>query len=563
MSDANRSTAASGELRPTLGLMGITINAMALIAPGAFLWTTYQLQAPRASAPNMWAAVALATIIALLTASCYAVLSKAYPEAGAGSSYYYAEAAIIAKEEHTHFRFARLAKYFAGMAAHLYYWVYPGVMVAFMGTLLVFIAQLFNPNLFNDNLSKIVICVLFAAIVGGIALMGVTGSTLVNIIINIVQITSLFIFGALAIAYRLGHPSAAYEHSSGLSVFLPHDFSGLLFQTSIAILLVVGFESATALAGEAINPGRDIPRGVILSLIIQACICYFFEYFAANFFISKAYQGVVDKSGSNFSLLDPGATFANISQVPGIDQKAYAGGSIVQGFDAAAASSAPIGDMAKIIGDTLLGGHGFALELILALTVVAALVGTALSCLATGVRVTYAMGADSELPEAFGFLHGRFNTPHIAILALTVVSAAIGAFGVINADNLTIVTLISNIGTFLLYGFTCAITLVASLEHLLGDERNPLQTIWIPILGALLNLGMMLAVIYYALTGSGNSKTNTIWALGVSLAFFVVGFAYLFIRSATTRTPLFTPPDVDHLHRGRVTRSNGERIDMR
>jgi len=37
---------ADSELKPTLGLVAITINAMALIAPGAFLWTTYQLQAP-------------------------------------------------------------------------------------------------------------------------------------------------------------------------------------------------------------------------------------------------------------------------------------------------------------------------------------------------------------------------------------------------------------------------------------------------------------------------------------------------------------------------------------
>ncbi len=31
-------------MKPSLGLTGVTINAMALIAPGAFLWTTYQLQ---------------------------------------------------------------------------------------------------------------------------------------------------------------------------------------------------------------------------------------------------------------------------------------------------------------------------------------------------------------------------------------------------------------------------------------------------------------------------------------------------------------------------------------
>ena len=58
--------------------------------------------------------------------------------------------------------------------------------------------------------------------------------------------------------------------------------NGFIYQATIAILLVVGFESATALGAEARNPKRDIPRGVILSLVIQAVIFYFLEYFAAN-----------------------------------------------------------------------------------------------------------------------------------------------------------------------------------------------------------------------------------------------------------------------------------------
>ncbi len=36
------STTSGGALKPTLGLTGITTNAVALIAPGAFLWTTFQ-----------------------------------------------------------------------------------------------------------------------------------------------------------------------------------------------------------------------------------------------------------------------------------------------------------------------------------------------------------------------------------------------------------------------------------------------------------------------------------------------------------------------------------------
>jgi basic amino acid/polyamine antiporter, APA family len=545
-----------GGLKPTLGLVGITINAMALIAPGAFLWTTYQLQAPRASAANMWASVAVATLIALLTASCFATLSKAYPEAGAGSSYYYAEVAIIAKEEHKHFRFARIAKFLVGWSSHLYYWVYPGVMVGFMGTLILYIGRLFNPNFASNPIEQIILCVIFAALVGFIAFFGVTGSTLINIIINIVQITSLVLLSAMFIAFRLGHPELNYEHANALSVILPHDFSGLIFQSTIAILLVVGFESATALAGEAIDPRRDIPRGVFLSLFIQACICYFLQYFAANFFISNAYAGVVNKAGESASFvagLDSKITDFNAAITAlSLDPAKYAGGKIVTGFDAATMSGAPIGDMARILGDTLLGGHGFAVVLILAITVLMALIGTTLSALSTGVRITYAMGADNELPAMFGVLHNTVRTPHIGIIFLTIVSAAIGGYGVLSVNNLTQVTLVSNIGTFIFYGLTCLVTFVASIEHLLGDESNFLQAKVIPLIGAFMNFAMMFGVFFFGFTAGGDSAKNAQIAIGVSAAFFLLGFAYVIILSMISGRPIFIRPNVEHPLRDQV-----------
>ncbi|HXR65753.1 MAG TPA: APC family permease, partial [Ktedonobacteraceae bacterium] len=186
------STSPTGEvtMQPTLGLTGVTINAMALIAPGAFLWTTYQLQAAPGSAANMWFSVFIATGIAMLTAVAYASLSKRYPEGGAGSSYYYAEAAVLQQEEHRHFKWARFAKFLVGWASHLYYWVYPGVMVAFMGLVITYIIQTFVPS-FGAAWQEVLVCVVFAGIVGSIAYMGVQGATVANIIINVIQIVAL------------------------------------------------------------------------------------------------------------------------------------------------------------------------------------------------------------------------------------------------------------------------------------------------------------------------------------------------------------------------------------
>src|SRR5437868_14125110 len=94
----------------TLGLTGLTSNAMAVIAPGAFLWLTFFIQsaygAPMA-AQGMWFGIFAAILLCLATAVAYAELSKLHP--GAGSSYYFAEQAFLSQSKA--FRFARIAKF--------------------------------------------------------------------------------------------------------------------------------------------------------------------------------------------------------------------------------------------------------------------------------------------------------------------------------------------------------------------------------------------------------------------------------------------------------------------
>src|SRR5205823_13600502 len=128
------------------------------------------------------------------------------------------------------------------------------------------------------------------------------------------------------------HSHQAYGLASAGKVIVRHNFLRILYQSTIAILLLVGFESVTALGAEALRPEKDIRRGILLSLIIQGGICYLFEYFAANFAVG-------------------GATIHN---------------SAGTGYAAAGVSAAPIGDMVKTVGDKMLGGTGTSLSLMVA-----------------------------------------------------------------------------------------------------------------------------------------------------------------------------------------------------
>src|SRR5215813_2317504 len=127
------------KVTPTLGLLGATVNAMALIAPGAFLWITYQLQAAATTpsgascASDIWSGIIVALAVCFLTALSYSQLAKIYPEAGFASCAYFAEKAFIDSSEqkqHHPASWARIAKLATGWAAHLFYWVYLCFMVA-------------------------------------------------------------------------------------------------------------------------------------------------------------------------------------------------------------------------------------------------------------------------------------------------------------------------------------------------------------------------------------------------------------------------------------------------
>ncbi|MGD0408412.1 MAG: APC family permease [Candidatus Limnocylindrales bacterium] len=502
------------EMKRTLTMTGLTINAMALIAPGAFLWTTFQAQVVQqnggaTTAFDMVPGLLFVLVLAFLTAISYAELSSIYPEAGAGSSYYFAEAAFLQREEAIHYKFARLAKFVVGWVSHLYYWIYPGIMVAFTATLLVYILGLFGIAL-NQPL-EIAAAVLFSGLVGLIAYRGISGSTMTAVVINAIQLTALVGFAVLAIVFRLTHPDAGYAHSSVASVVLPHNLTNVLFQGTIAILLLVGFESVTALGGEAINPKRDVRRAVLLSLAIQGAVAYLLEYVAANFLV-------------NSSVTATDAT-----------------GHTVSGYAAAAASSAPIGDMVRFIGDEMLGGTGFALVIILAATVLVALIGTTLACLNTGVRITYVMGRDREVPGILGMLHFRHATPHYGVIALAIVSAVLGGYAVLSADNLLQITLASNTGTFLVYGMTNAIVLIAfGGEH----KRSVIKHVIVPVAGLIANIAMLVGVIFMSVSSGGSTQTDTLIALGIVGAWILVGAVWLVVNSASTRTSLLVKPQI-------------------
>jgi amino acid transporter len=721
---ADSPTPTAPKVVPTLGLTGLTINAMALIAPGAFLWLTYQEQclygAPTAGAA-MWFGFLVSLLLCFATAISYAELSKLYP--GAGSSYLYAEQAFLSK--HKAFKYARVIKFFTGWVSHLYYWVYPGLMVGVTAIFVGYISGILMPNTFSSvydsPLEMILFSIVFSIGVSWIAYRGAAFGAGVNIACNVIQITALVIFACIAIGYRLQHKEgstgwhlsngeavqfnvdqvpvtaaddkgvqqpvpgtwsdgttqyttsanitaddldatknkdadalAGYKalslvvgdpkpdfqkdasgkyvmdkdgkvqpvvsmktqdrqitdddmdktknasgegadrlatltalglgsgdpypvfqkdkdgkllkdssghlipdpfivsyttegggisgadgspkqpltfnyHANAASVLLPHNASWLVVQACIAILCLVGFESVSAMGEEALNPMKDIPRAIILSLVIQGAICYLFEYFATNYVLNSGY-----------------------------------------GMTNAAASGAPIGDLMVLTGSWLFGSYsaGKAFMLTEAFTVFLALIGTTLACLSTGARVTYAMGRDEEVGSSFGQLHAKNLTPHKSIWTLCWISIVIGiitvtaylgaqsqdmavldkhniwySFGIFSPhtytwlpNTLLIVTLTSNFGTFVLYMTTCIIAIVAFREH---HSFHGFKHLVVPIFGLLANFACMLFYLVGPFVVAGMSWHEPFIALGVAAVWGIYGVVYFRAKSKATGKEMF------------------------
>jgi APA family basic amino acid/polyamine antiporter len=530
--------------------------------------------------PSMWMGVIGALVLCLSTAVCYAEMAKLYP--GTGSSYYFAEQAFLNRDQA--WKYARISKFIVGWASHLYYWIYPGVMVGTMGIVSGYLVGTLYPNFMSASnpgmLFMMSVAVVFSFAVAYIAYRGANASTSINLGINAIQITALVIFSVLALGYRMNHPpgSVAYQfdsasgeaytyefktttamvagvstdtivrdtsgvplpkmgadgkpvafhvsyaerdaagnflaHPTAKSVISPHHWSWVFIQATVAILILVGFESVTAMGGEAKNAKRDVPIAVITSLLVQGVVFYCFEYFAANYFLNSGYS-----------------------------------------MQSASGSAAPIGDMMIMVGDALFGpGHGRTFMLIEAATVVLALVGTTLSCMNTGARVTYAMGKDREVSNRFGLLHKRNLTPHRAVWTLAAISAVIGCIavalvfgdggaptaaaiasiphGIFSSfgytthekmaalpNSLLTVTLASNFGTFLLYALSCTLCMVAYHKH---PKYSFVRHMFIPLFGLCANLACMGFYLVGPFMGYG-TKMEPLLALGIAAVWGVYG----------------------------------------
>nr|WP_246330798.1 amino acid permease [Saccharopolyspora hordei] len=268
------------QLRRTLGLVPlVALSVGATLGTGIFVVLA---EAAPAAGPAVVVSFVLAGLAALCSALSYAELAGSVPVSGSAYSYTYATLGEIVAWI---CGWCLLLEYGVSVAAVAVGW--GGYLNEFLqGTLGVAIPEALSAppgegGLVNVPAALIVLLATF------VLLRGVRESARATTVTTLLKIVVLVFFVAVAIT--------GFD-SDNMTPFAPAGFAGISVGASAVFFSFIGFDAASTAGEEARNPGRDLPRAIILSLAIVTAV-YVLVAFAA-----VGAVGVDVLSGSDASL---------------------------------------------------------------------------------------------------------------------------------------------------------------------------------------------------------------------------------------------------------------------
>ena len=244
---------------------------------------------------------------------------------------------------------------------------------------------------------------------------GVRESARANTIIVIVKVAAilLFIFGAArSVDAHNWHP------------FMPNGYSGVLTGAAIVFFSYIGFDALSTAAEECHTPQRDLPRGIMFTLVICALL------YAA---VALVLTGIV-----HWDTLNNDAPVANALKAVGLNRLRFV---------------VTVGALLGMVSSILVGQYGQS-------------------------RILFAMSRDRLLPDIFRRVSPKFETPDISTwIAGIVVAVPAGVWDIGTFADLT------NIGT--LFAFVVVSAGVILLRRSQPDHKRSFRVPWVPFLPVL------------------------------------------------------------------------------
>lgn len=249
-----KQSAGSGGLKKELGVFDLTMLGVGcVVGTGIFVLTG--VAAAQHAGPGLILSFALAGIVCAFCALCYAEFASMVPVSGSAYTYSYATfgeliAWILGWDLILEYGFA------ASMVASGWSGYFQGLIAGFGFTIPPAISSAFDPaNGTYVDLPAILIVLTLTFIVSR----GSKESSRLNSIMVIVKIAVIILFIVVG---------AFYVKPSNWQPFMPFGFSGVVTGAATAFLSYIGFDAVATAAEEVKNPQKDLPRGILWSLVI-------------------------------------------------------------------------------------------------------------------------------------------------------------------------------------------------------------------------------------------------------------------------------------------------------
>jgi basic amino acid/polyamine antiporter, APA family len=425
-------------LKRSLGPWALTAMGIgAIIGTGIFVLTGVA-SATRAG-PSLTISFVVAGIVSALAALCYAEVSSKIPISGSAYTYTYAT-------------MGEFLAWIVGWGLVLEYALGAStVSVGWSGYFTFILHTLFNWNIPQAwqhshwdatpgiaNLPAAGIIFLITALL----VRGTKESGTVNAVIVTIKLAVVLFF----IVIGLGHINPANYHlppgpQTGAGGYFPFGLAGMLGGAAFIFFAYIGFDAVSTTAEEAKNPSRDLPFGIIASLVI----CTFLYII-----VVAILNGIVP-----FNTLN-----VNFPVAYAVDSVGLAWAGVIISFGAIAGLTTVL--LVMMYGQT---------------------------------RIFYAMSRDGLIPPLFVTLHPVWRTPWISQILFGILIAAAGAF-----FPISILGSLTNMGTLAAFTLVSVAVPVLRKRHpeLQGAFKLPFGPYIIPALSAI----SALFLIYFLKVGN-------------------------------------------------------------
>lgn len=344
------------------------------------------------------------------------------------------------------------------------YWIVRVATFAANCNLLVTYLGFFIPGA-NEGYLRILFVSLVVLIITGVNLIGIRESAMMTNFFTVGKLVPLLVFAVVGMFFL---------QPANFNFEVVPEYSKFSSAVLLLIYAFVGFEASVVLSGETKEPGKTIPFGLIVGLVIVAVFYIFIQ-------------------------------IVSIGTLPGL-----------------ATSERPIADAATVF----LGSSGAAFITIGALI---SIFGNLNVGVLAATRMLFGMSEQRDLPAVFEKTHAKFKTPYVAIIATAIVIL----FLTIQSSFLTAVA-IATITRLIVYATTCLALPIFRADTPVRPSEIPTAPFSVPLgIGAAL---LSIALIIWLLTNVDFKKEGIAVVVAIVIGLIIFAGSRFFVRSKNDET---------------------------